>query len=56
MIKCNKCNFYKLINKGEEFKIEGIFEYPNSCSTCGSTRKFRCPTCGKIIKLIKLKS
>lgn len=56
MIKCNKCNFYKLINKEEELSVKDIFEYPRSCSACGSKRKFRCPTCGNQIKLINVRS
>jgi len=56
LIKCNKCNFNKFINKGEEFSIKDVYEYPRSCVNCGSTRKFRCPTCGNMIKLVKIKN
>jgi len=56
MIKCNKCNYNKFINNSEELKIKDIFEYPSSCANCGSTRKFRCPTCGNIIKLTNLRN
>ena len=55
MMKCT-CSFYVITNGPNPEDLKGIFEFPNGCKACGKQRKFRCPKCGKQIKLLPVKN
>lgn len=55
MMKCT-CSFYVITHGPNEEDLKGIFEFPNGCKACGKQRKFRCPKCGKQIKLLPVRN
>jgi len=53
VLKC-PCSFVVFTTDKRE-ELKGIFEYPNNCANCGKIPKYRCPKCGRQIKLLPIK-
>ena len=53
IIKCTRCHWVKM-NNGTSEELKDLFEY-KKCANCGGPRKFRCPGCGKICKMNRLR-
>lgn len=54
ILKCT-CSFV-LLTSGNQDELKDIYEFPNGCKACGKIRKFRCPKCGKQIKLLPVRN
>jgi hypothetical protein len=53
ILKCT-CSFLLITSGLNEEDFKDIYEFPNSCKNCGNKRKFRCPKCGKQLRLLSL--
>lgn len=53
IIKCT-CSFV-LLTTGKPEELKDIYEFPNGCKKCGKIRKFRCPKCGKQIRMLPVR-
>lgn len=49
LIKCNNCNFKKILENIDNFKEVA------TCSKCGKQKTFKCPECGMYAKLFVIK-
>lgn len=53
VLKCPSCKWSR-INSGRSDELSDLKEIIR-CKTCGRTREFKCPECGKNIKLLRVK-
>ena len=53
VLKCSTCNWYQFTTAHPD-EIKDLHEV-TSCASCGG-RKFKCPGCGRIIKMVKIRS
>jgi hypothetical protein len=53
LIKCSFCKWFEETN-GFSKNLSHLIEIKNNCSTCGKPRKFRCPKCKHVAKMIKI--
>jgi len=53
ILKCKKCQWYKK-TLGTKDELKGLVEF-KPCANCHGIRKFKCPDCGTIIKMFRLK-
>ena len=54
IIRCPHCRWAD-INDGTSTSLKNFTEINNHCSNCGKPRQFRCPRCGKIAKMTRIK-
>ena len=54
IIRCLKCRWAKLTT-GISSDLAELTEIPSSCSKCGRPREFRCPKCGRVAKMTRIK-
>ena len=50
VLKC-KCKWFKK-SDGTSKDLEDLVEF-KPCSNCGGPRKFKCPNCGNIVKMMR---
>lgn len=53
ILRCKRCDWIRYTD-GFSKEVEDLHEY-KKCSTCGGPRKFRCPDCGNMVKMIRLR-
>lgn len=53
LIRCPRCN-WKRSSTGLKSDLQDLFEI-KTCSKCGKPRTFRCPNCGQIAKMLRIK-
>lgn len=53
MLKC-KCGWYKK-SGGTSEELKGLREF-KPCATCHGPKKFKCPKCANIIKMVRYNS
>jgi transcription elongation factor Elf1 len=53
VVKCNRCSWSK-VSTGTSDDLKDLFEI-KTCTNCGRPRQFRCPKCGMIAKLTRIK-
>lgn len=53
ILKCPACRWSR-VNSGRSDELSDLTEIVR-CKTCGRTREFKCPDCGKSIKLLRVK-
>lgn len=54
VIRCSKCKWQELTT-GISVDITHLKEIKKGCPTCGGARKFHCPKCGQVAKMLKLR-
>lgn len=52
LIKCQYCGWTKT---GDDISKSGVYELPKECLTCGKPKTFRCQSCGRQAKMIKIR-
>lgn len=51
-IKCDFCKWFQETT-GFSKDLSHLIEIKNNCPNCGKPRKFRCPKCKRIAKMIR---
>lgn len=54
LLKCNKCGWGRR-STGLSEDLKTLSEV-KTCNNCGGARKFKCPKCGQIVKMIRVKN
>ena len=54
MLKCKSCSWSEM-STGIKEDLSNYLEIKSGCSTCGKYRKFKCPKCGGISLLKRVK-
>lgn len=54
ILRCQKCRWARM-STGLSDDLKDLHEY-TSCLNCGKPRTFRCPQCGQIAKLTRVRS
>lgn len=54
IVRCHKCRWAK-VTSGLKRDLEDLVEIPSNCSNCGKPREFRCPNCGLVAKMNRIK-
>lgn len=49
LIRCDHCKFKKRVNTVEEIDLTPV----TICSSCSGSKKYKCPSCGYVAKLVK---
>jgi len=53
IIRCPKCRWARMTS-GISTELQDLREI-KTCNNCGGPRKFRCPKCGQIAKMVRVK-
>jgi len=54
VIRCHKCR-WAAMTTGTSDDLQQYVEIPSNCSSCGKPREFRCPKCGRVAKMLRIK-
>lgn len=54
IIRCLKCRWAE-ITTGISSDLTHLHEVKHNCANCGKPREFRCPTCGRNAKMMRIK-
>lgn len=54
IIKCNRCQWGET-STGISHDMKHLHEVKRACPTCGGARKFKCPKCGQIALMRRIK-
>ena len=52
IIKCSCCK-WKELSTGTSDDLKHLSELPNNCPSCGKPRRFKCPQCSAVAKMLK---
>lgn len=53
ILRCIKCRWARM-STGVSADLADLREI-KGCANCGGSRKFKCPKCGQIVKLLRVK-
>ena len=54
VLKCLRCSRSQLTT-GISSDLSHLTEYVNGCQNCGRPRRFKCPHCGNIMNMLRIK-
>lgn len=54
MLRCLKCRWGRRSN-GLSEDLKDLAEVARTCMNCGTPRTFKCPKCGRHVKLLRIK-
>ena len=54
ILRCKKCRWART-SSGTKDDLKDMHEVNNSCISCGKARKFKCPKCGDMVTLTRLR-
>jgi hypothetical protein len=54
LLRCKKCRWAKA-SSGLKDDLKDLNEITSACPTCGKARRFKCPSCGDIAVLKRVK-
>ena len=52
LLSCNKCKWWKK-STGTTADLQGLVEH-KACANCHGQRKFKCPKCANIVKMLRV--